>query len=476
MTDRKRSLLFAAVLLLSAACMTAGCGKERSEAENGTSGENSFAQQEASGQTYEPWNYETLKEIPPEEIDFSGGSLLNTTDIKWLTMEAGATVDEIRFNWFSPSAKPGMIELTREDTGKTQYIEAECSPSVTREGYYVNKASVNGLEYGVLYTYRAGNDDAWSPEYSYQMPEDTGNNLTFLVTTDAQLGQSQTEDREITAVRWNDVLNKITSEVPEAQFLFHLGDQVSCFGSGRDYELFLDHKALYSIPLAPIVGNHDVPNIWSIEESGYPDGPYFHEHLNVPNLSELGQTQPGTGDGDYYFIRGNVLFLTLNNECASTSEHEQFVAQVTSEHPEVKWRILAQHYPAYSGVESATAAEDKDWIIALATDYDIDLVLTAHDHSYSRTGFLTREGVTLEGYEYETGSAAADPEGPFFVTCSTSSGCLYHWPVEREEFVFQGQPDTPMAMRIDVTDTELHLTAYLAESWTVYDEYTIQKS
>ena len=34
--------------------------------------------------------------------------------------------------------------------------------------------------------------------------------------------------------------------------------------------------------------------------------------------------------------------------------------------------------------------------------------------------------------------------------------------------LYQGQPDTPMALRFDVTDTELHMRAYLMDSWTVY--------
>ena len=49
----------------------------------------------------------------------------------------------------------------------------------------------------------------------------------------------------------------------------------------------------------------------------------------------------------------------------------------------------------------------------------------------------------------------------------TSSGCLYH-PIEEEiRIVYQGQPEVPSAIRIDVTDTELHLRTYLADTWTV---------
>lgn len=47
-----------------------------------------------------------------------------------------------------------------------------------------------------------------------------------------------------------------------------------------------------------------------------------------------------------------------------------------------------------------------------------------------------------------------NPEGAMYVTCGTSSGCLYHSIEEDEHLVFQGQPETPSAIRIDITDKE----------------------
>ena len=76
------------------------------------------------------------------------------------------------------------------------------------------------------------------------------------------------EEASATAERWDSVLTRLTSYVPEASFLFHLGDQVADYGSQEEYELFLEHLSLYSIPLAPVVGNHDVPNSYSLEEMG----------------------------------------------------------------------------------------------------------------------------------------------------------------------------------------------------------------
>ena len=81
---------------------------------------------------------------------------------------------------------------------------------------------------------------------------------------------------------------------------------------------------------------------------------------------------------------------------------------------------------------------------------------------------------TLNDYDYASGDTVTNPEGTMYVTCGTSSGCLYH-PIEEEiRIVYQGQPEVPSAIRIDVTDTELHLRTYLADTWTVYDEYTIR--
>lgn len=359
-------------------------------------------------------------------------------------------------------------------SGETMTFDSECTASVTVPGYYVNKASVTGLTPGISYTYQVGNDDAWSPEYSYRCPDAEQETLTFLVTSDAQIGPSEMEEPATTAERWDSVLTRLSDYVPEASFLFHLGDQVADFGSEYHYELFLEHLALYSIPLAPAVGNHDVANDYSIEANGHPGGPYFYEHFNVPNRSSMGQSQYDQ-DGNYYFFWGNVLFIVLNSSTSQESAvQEQYVAQIVSEHPDTKWRILAQHYPAYTGaVGSHTNC--KEYLARIADDNDIDLILGAHDHLYSRTAFVNRACETLADYPASTGGTAVNPEGTLYITNNTSSGCLYREPESETQIVYYGQPYAPMALRFDVTDTELHMRAYLVDNWTIYDEYTIRK-
>lgn len=409
--------------------------------------------------------------------DYASAPLLDTTEIRGLSMEVGADREEVYFNWFSPSGSPGSVVWKNMDTGEEQTLEAQCIPSTTVPGYYVNKASVTGILPGTAYAYRVGNADAWSPEYTYQRP-DEGNHLTFLVTSDAQIGQSEMEGAEQTAERWDSVLTRLARYVPEAEFLFHLGDQVADFSSEEQYRMFLDHLALYRIPLAPIVGNHDVANEYTAEKYGQPGGHYFYEHFHVPNRSETGQSQFDL-DGNYYFIRGETLFIVLNSSTVQSFDVlEQYVAKVVGEHPEVKWRILAQHFSPYSSVSRYQEDNDsriREYLARAATDNQIDLVLTGHEHIYARSAIVNRECETLNAYDYNPGDRVVNPEGTLYVTCGTSSGCLYH-PVEREvRLVFQNEEQAPTAIRVDITDTELHLRTYLVDSWTMCDEYTIRK-
>lgn len=411
--------------------------------------------------------------------DYISAPLLETTPIRYLSMEIGGTAEEVRFNWMSPGSRPGAVEWKNAGTGETTLFPAQCEAASCENGYYVNKAEVTGIEPGTSYTYRVGSDEGgWSPEYEYKTPEDTGDGFTFLVVTDAQIGQSQNERMARTVDRWNKVLNRLTNYVPEAQFMLHVGDQVANYGSAKQYHGFMDHLPLYRIPLAPVTGNHDVPNESTLETMGDPPLPYFYEHFNVPNRSETCGLSQYDKDGCYYFLRGDALFVVLNSGTNQPVENfEDYVAEVVGLHPDTKWRILIEHYPAYSSVEKyqARLENDKECLARIADDNFIDLVLTGHDHAYTRSMFTDRHSVPYEEYDYASGATAVNPKGTMHVTCSTASGCLYQELAPNEYAAVQGQPHVPMALKIDVTENEIHIMAYLVETWTVYDEYTIYK-
>ncbi len=454
---------------------------QTNEAKEETTKEDESAEELAAQQAQAEETARQEQEKSSFVTDYESAPLLSTSAIRYLSLEVGGTDGEVRLNWMSPSASAGQVSWYNEESGETQNVTAQCSASQTVPGYYVNKATVEGLEAGKTYTYQVGNDaGGWSPTYRYTVPEgDTSEGFTFLVTSDAEIGQDEKNEMQVTVDDWDKVLTRLTSYVPEAQFLVHTGDQVSKFGDAEEYAGFLDHLALYKIPLVPVTGNHDVANSDMIEELGYGGGPYFYEHFNVPNRSEEYGMSEYDKDGDYYFIRGNALFIVLNSLTAQATDiHEEYVPKVIAEHPDTKWRIIIQHYPAYSSVERYQKNMDSWMRFSLGyicEDNDIDLVLTGHDSVYSRSAFTNRRCESYADYDYTSGGTAVNPEGTMFVTCGTSSGSLYQAATPNENLVFQGQPEEPMALRIDLTDTDLHLRAYTVDNWTVYDEYTIRK-
>lgn len=414
--------------------------------------------------------------------DYDSEQLLSTTPIKYLSLEVGGTDGEIRLNWMSPSSSAGQVSWYTVQNGDLQMVTADCSASQTMPGYYVNKATVTGLQPGMTYAYKVGNDaGGWSPEYKYTVPEgDTKEVFTFLVTSDAEIGQDQYQEEEVSIEDWDRVVTRLTNYVPEAQFLVHAGDQVAQFGNAEEYSGFLDHLGLYKIPLVPVTGNHDVANKQIAEELGYGGGPFFYEHFNVPNRSEEYGMSESDKDGDYYFIRGDVLFIVLNSVTAQETDiHEEYVPKVVAEHPDTRWRVIIQHYPAYSSVKRYQDEMDswiRESLAYICIDNDIDLVISGHDAVYSRSAFIDRKCAKIDkNYDYASGATVVNPEGTMYVVCGTSSGSLYQGVTPNDNLVFQMQQEQPMAIRFDVTDSELRLRAYTVDDWTVRDEYTIRK-
>jgi hypothetical protein len=276
---------------------------------------------------------------------------------------------------------------------------------------------------------------------------------------DIQLGKPVDElDKQKTT--WHRVLNKIKYHFPDTSFLIALGDLVNDYDDTEQYNALLNQGALYSLSLAPVKGNHDV------------GGPQYSEHFDLPNQSDLG-TCDDDGDGDYWFVRGNALFLVLDTmDTSKWDEHKDFIASAVEANPDCKWRIAFSHFSPYNSYEDyrENAQNIRPFFLEFADAYDIDLVMSGHDHSYTRTSFIQADGSYIE---YD--SPAVDPEGTMYMILSSSSGSLYKKPTSQDEAVISKKRDTPEVTDVQITPDSLTVSTYNAETWELTDEYTIQK-
>ena len=99
---------------------------------------------------------------------------------------------------------------------------------------------------------------------------------------------------------WEETVGIMTENFPEAAFILSAGDQVETSNREYEYTGFFSSPELTSLPVAPVLGNHEREAI------------NFDHHFNLPN--ESSEYGVNNASGDYYFSYGDVLFMVLNME------------------------------------------------------------------------------------------------------------------------------------------------------------------
>ena len=403
------------------------------------------------------------------------------TLIKDFVLNIGSAEGEISVTWFSTTAdSAGSFLLysgsTFDESGATAYPATTAASESDNTGFYANKVTVSGLSSATTYTYRYGSDGVWSDVGTYTTPDYSADTYSFIVVGDPQIGASN--DAQSDAEGWYDTLDTALSDGTDYSFIFSMGDQVETNNDAEEYSLFLDSSSLQSLAFAPAVGNHD---------SGVVD---YAEHYTLPNVTEYGVT--AEGNGDYYFTYGdgNTLFMVLNTNNSSVSEHKAFMEETIEANPNAVWKVVVFHQSIYSVASHVSDVETLRTSLApVLNEMDIDVVLQGHDHVYARTYIMGGSGddtgmeaqITEEdAVSNDTSSGLAeiyDPDGVQYVTVNSASGSKYY-SISSEAYRYtevMDQSKTPNYSNVTVTDTSFTITTYKVSggSTTVIDDFTI---
>ncbi|MDO4241369.1 MAG: metallophosphoesterase family protein, partial [Microbacteriaceae bacterium] len=307
------------------------------------------------------------------------------------------------------------------------------------------RVSIAALQPDTAYAYRVGNEKTgWSPVYDFKTAKFTGD-YSFLFFGDAQVGASSSleEDKK----GWIDTLNVGMAKYPNTELLFSGGDQVESAPNEDEYDAFLAPEQLRSLPLVPIIGNHDV---WSKA---------FENHFTLPGLDKnygggcatYGGCRPGDTDfssGNYYFEYKDTLFVILNSNANSPkdiAEHTAFLEKASQAHPNAKWKVVGFHHSIYSAATHAIDAGDTPIIEAMRggkynvekmkdasltnaiSKFGYDFVLMGHDHNYTRTFLLNKDGQKSNPAEKEGQTEITAKQGDvLYITGNSSSGSKFY--------------------------------------------------
>ena len=341
------------------------------------------------------------------------------SDYTQVSLTPGADETQLNFAWYSKTedgkAATPVVHFGTDQNNLTAFsgTAAKVDSSLTDGvAYDYNYVTVTGLQPNTTYYYTVEKNGVQTEVKEYK----TGSfdSVKMLYVGDPQIGASkgQPQNGEAlvadsgaanTAARndafaWNRTLEIASQENPDLNFVISAGDQVNKTGQAKEEEYagYLSPEVLSGLPVATTIGNHDSLN------------PDYQYHFNNPNATQYGATQAG---GDYYYSYGDGLFIVLNTNNYNVAEHEQAIAQAVASDPDAAWRVVTIHQDIYgTGLDHS----DTDGMILrtqltpIFDEYDIDVVLQGHDHTYSRSKLLYGDGQTHGTYEFRLNADGSD--------------------------------------------------------------------
>jgi|GEM_PF-1956557 len=358
-----------------------------------------------------------------------------------LNMTPGADETSMRFTWHSgsptgsisiwPQGNPAAIRTITSST-EGSFIVNHVGGEGGLSMYHVHQLSVTGLSRNNVYQYTVRWDTGESAPKAFRTGG--GSSFQFIVAGDPQIGTGGIEfDRS----DWGNAMMNAARMFPSAQMLVSMGDQTASAlvdeggdpanptplelrGGQRRYDGLLLPPQIHSLPLVPVIGNHD----GELSSSGRNMNPFLvRRHHNVPNRQQLNSTLPS--NFDYYFRYGDVLFIVLNSNQgnrAMGATRTAWFNGVVSRNQDALWRVVLLHHSPYTAHRetnySPKVAIINDWIPLFEAN-DIDIVFGGHDHIYSRSHHMRRGGgsaVTVRANQRFVNSAGQVRHGEFGAT------------------------------------------------------------
>ncbi|MDD7402774.1 MAG: fibronectin type III domain-containing protein [Butyribacter sp.] len=234
--------------------------------------------------------------------------------------------------------------------------------------------------------------------------------------------------------------------------------------------------------------------------------------------------------------------MMLNTQETNVAEHKQFMEEAIEQNKDCKWRIVTLHQDIYGSAEHSNEPEITNLrytLVPYFEENDVDVVLTGHDHAYSRSQLLkggkkttsytegdadevddkyseqfdkdieteTSDGVfvsqtnILENTTDEAEKAyleyinsimdtsavvpatkdqntVVNPEGILYMTANSSSGSKYYDLVGRKQSYIANrwQEDVPTYSVIDMTEDSFTINTYRTDTdEKIDDTFTIKK-
>ena len=248
---------------------------------------------------------------------------------------------------------------------------------------YHYAATFAGLQPETRYCYRVGDGETWSEWNSFQTASETAKPFRFIY-----VGDVQNDIRSLCSR----TMRMAFQHAPDARFIVYAGDLVTDGYSDSLWDEFAFANEVVSamIPALPTPGNHDTHH-QTDKEPPYPFNadPAYHGHFALPENGPA--DAPALNQEAYYVDYQGVRMISVNSNALELDTPPDvrkalvaWVEQTLKNNPN-RWTLVTHHHPIYSTSKKRDNLWLRKQLRPLYDQYQVDVVLQGHDHTYGRT-------------------------------------------------------------------------------------------
>ena len=368
--------------------------------------------------------------------------------------------------WQSDNSEAdAVIEYRLEGTEKTQTIGAT-DKAFTDDGSttYIHEATLTGLIPNTKYEYRVGyGADRRSDWYSL---ETAGVSVyDVLIYPDSQSGDYS---------QWEEIVKSSALRNPRTALYISMGDLVDNGEQAYQWRTWLNSiKPLSAnVPLATTLGNHEMYTLdWKMREPYA----YLNYFAVPPNGNEIFNRRYYSYDfGDVHYVVLDTMLYESNHEDNHDTHHPdlydvqvQWLRQDLAANTK-KWTVVLMHRDPFQyafdrpGASRDVGFDDEGVLfMPIFDEFNVDLVLSAHLHSYRNRGHVRH---------FER-----DPSGPLYILTGIAGDTgRPKWKAHPLDVYVAPDRDKNNYMTMTVTPNKLIVKAFLPDG-TQLDESVIEK-
>jgi hypothetical protein len=326
---------------------------------------------------------------------------------------------------------------------------------------FIHSAHLEGLQPGTQYEYRlcyGKKATDWMSLTTFQ-----GNRFKALIFPD-----SQSADYSV----WKATAMPAWQRNPDAQFFVNMGDLVDNGQDATQWNAWFDvvEPMAEKIPVASVMGNHETYDLnWKVRRP--------EAYMKLFSLPDNGYAQ--YPNRFYSFTVGDVHFVVLDTMFSEMKDFEPDLEQdeiqwfrKDLEQNRQKWNVVVMHKDSLQYAFNPATRPGRDrqegigpegevWM-PLFDEYGIDLVLSAHLHTYRNRGHIR--------------DFRHNPDGPLYILTGVAGDVRYPslWKQHPLDETVAPQPETDNYLVMTKTEDELQLQAFLPDG-TLLDTARLEK-